>query len=40
MNLLGREVRLDQPIFLISGLTTLVALDRLVKERGFEEADL
>ncbi len=66
MNLLGREVGLDQPIFLISGpsviesealqlrtdgpnacpldrmetLLTLVELDRLVKERGFGEADL
>jgi 3-deoxy-D-manno-octulosonic acid (KDO) 8-phosphate synthase len=66
MQLLGREVGLDQPIFLIAGpawsethpdpanaksygpnawpldrmeslLTTLVDIDKLVKERSFEE---
>ena len=51
MLLNGRKIGLDQPIFLIAGpcvtldrmealLTTLVDLDRTVKEAGFEEMAL
>ena len=40
MQLHGRQVGIDQPIFLIAGPCVMVDLDWAVKEAGFEEMAL